>query len=491
MIRKYIKFSAQLTDDKRAFYSIKSYLIVPSPRVDQNTKGGSYKITWKVIPLQLVLLFDDVMMTYQEVLDYLYLSLPMYQRVGNAAIKKDLTNTLILCQQLGDPQHQFRSVHVAGTNGKGSSAHSIAAVLQTAGYKTGLYTSPHLKNFTERIRINGMEMSQEAVIDFVVKHKSLLEEVKPSFFEMTVVLAFDYFAKEQVDIAVVEVGLGGRLDSTNVIHPEVSLITNIGYDHMDMLGDTLAQIAYEKGGIIKPEVPVVIGEKHPETTPVFLKLADERKAPLYFAQEAYAVKTVGLEEGQFAVQVYQGAERVYENLRLALGGYYQKKNLPGILTSLALLQDKGWHIQRDHIILGLGAVTRLTGLKGRWQQLATQPLMICDTGHNAEAFREISAQLASMSYANLHMVLGFSGDKDVEKVFHLLPLQAQYYFCQAQVPRAMDATVLQEKGKQAGLRGEAFATVAAAIQRARDNAQPQDLIFIGGSTFVVAEISEL
>lgn len=430
-------------------------------------------------------------MTYEEVLQYLYNSLPMYQRVGNVAIKKDLTNTIILCNNLQNPQLTFKSVHVGGTNGKGSSAHSIAAVLQCAGYKTGLYTSPHLKDFTERIRINGEPISKEAVISFVVQNKNLLEQVQPSFFEMTVIMAFDHFAREAVDVTVIEVGLGGRLDSTNVITPLVSLITNIGYDHTDMLGDTLAQIAFEKGGIIKEGIPVIIGEKHEETIPVFSRLSEQRQAPLFFAQDDYTVEVAHKKGGKWIVNVDKEGQRVFENLELALMGIYQLKNLPGILKTADMLRAQGLRIEKSHIISGLARVTELTGLKGRWQILSDHPLTICDTGHNQEAFRDIVAQMESLPHTQLHWVLGFSADKDVDKVLRLLPPYAQYYFCQAQVPRAMDAPLLQEKGAQLGLMGQAFSTVEAAIQAARQQAERSDIIFIGGSTFVVAEIDEL
>lgn len=430
-------------------------------------------------------------MTYEAVLQYLYNSLPMYQRVGKVAIKKDLANTVALCHYLDNPQLKFKSIHIGGTNGKGSSAHSIAAILQCAGYKTGLYTSPHLKDFTERIKINGEAISRAAVTAFVLQNKGILEQVKPSFFEMTVMMAFDYFAREKVDVAVIEVGLGGRLDSTNVIHPMVSLITNIGYDHTDMLGDTLAQIAFEKGGIIKEGIPAVIGEKQEETTPVFVELAQSRYAPLYFAQDYYHVETASRSGGGSRVNIDRKGEKVYENLMLTLGGIYQLKNLPGILKTIDLLKEQGLKIEKKDVVTGLARVHELTGLKGRWQILPGLPLTICDTGHNQEAFRDIVAQLKSMDYAQLHLVLGFSADKDVEKVLSLLPQSAHYYFCQAQVPRAMDAHLLQEKGNQMGLKGEAFAIVEEALQTARRKADVTDVIFIGGSTFVVAEINEL
>lgn len=430
-------------------------------------------------------------MTYEEVLQYLYHSLPMYQRIGQAAIKKDLTNTLLLSEQLGNPHKHFKSVHVAGTNGKGSSAHSIAAILQSAGYKTGLYTSPHLKDFTERIRVNGEPMPQQAVIQFVAQTKEMLERVQPSFFETTVVMAFDHFAREAVDIAVVEVGLGGRLDSTNIIQPLVSLITNIGYDHTDMLGDTLTKIAFEKGGIIKEGVPVVIGEKQAEILPVFQKLAEERHAPIYIAQDIYDVALLDNTQGINHLRVKQGETPLYEDLTLALHGSYQRRNLPGILQVVQLLKEQGFSIDKEEVMYGLAHVPSLTGLKGRWQQLSTSPLTICDTGHNEEAFRYLVAQLQSMSYNQLHMVFGFSGDKDIQKVLRLLPTDAHYYFCQAQVPRAMPAEQLKQSAETFGLSGNSYATVEEALNQARQQADTHDMIFVGGSTFVVAEIKEL
>lgn len=430
-------------------------------------------------------------MKYEEVLQYLYSSLPMYQRVGQKAIKKDLTNTIALCRYLDNPHLKFNAIHIAGTNGKGSSAHSIAAILQRAGYKTGLYTSPHLKDFTERVRINGVEIPEEEVVSFVVKNKSALEDIKPSFFEMTVAMAFDYFASEHVDVAVIETGLGGRLDSTNIITPLVSLITNIGYDHMDMLGDTLAQIAFEKGGIIKNGIPVVVGEKHEETTPVFEKLSAIKNAPLYFAQDDYSAEVVNMEGGKSKVHIYKKGEKVIDNLSLALGGVYQTKNLPGILKTLELLNDLGYSTDINQVAEGLRFVHELTGLKGRWQILHTQPLTICDTGHNQEAFKDIVAQLNSIHYTRLHMVLGFSADKDVDKLLALLPRDALYYFCQAQVPRAMASEALKNKAQDQGLQGEAYASVEEAFQNACQRANSDDLIFIGGSTFIVAEIKVL
>ncbi|SHO60360.1 bifunctional folylpolyglutamate synthase/dihydrofolate synthase [Algoriphagus zhangzhouensis] len=428
-------------------------------------------------------------MTYQETLDYLFNALPMFQRVGASALKKDLSNTIALCNHLGNPEKKFKSVHVAGTNGKGSSSHSIASVLQAAGFKTGLYTSPHLKSFTERIRINGLEIPEDAVVEFVEENKSFLEELKPSFFEMTVGMAFWYFAKEQVDIAVVEVGMGGRLDSTNVLMPEVSLITNIGMDHVQFLGDTLAAIAGEKAGIIKKNIPVVISKTQEETTPVFVQVSKEQDAPITFADQKWKVEKVEENEGKALYDVI--SSDVKQELGFDLLGNYQKFNLPGILETLVQLKAKGWDISSDAIKAGLTNVTKSTGLKGRWQVLSKGPLTICDTGHNEAGIQEILNQLESYSYDQLWMVLGMVQDKDISKILQLLPKTASYIFCQAKLPRAMKAEELLEKAKLNGLEGTFVPDVNEALNFARKKAGANDLIFVGGSTFVVAEIEEL
>lgn len=408
-------------------------------------------------------------MNYQEAVDFLFGALPMYQRVGKTAFKKDLTNTLRLCETLGNPQEQFRSVHIAGTNGKGSSSHMIASVLQEAGYKVGLYTSPHLKSFTERIRINGRPIPEQRVADFVVANKVAIEDIQPSFFEMTVAMAFDHFAREQVDIAIVEVGLGGRLDSTNIINPEISLITNIGLDHTDMLGDTLAAIAYEKAGIIKAGIPVIIGESHPETAPVFQRIAEDRKSPITFADKL----------------------SVSDNYNLDLKGDYQRKNLVGVITVLDELIKAGWNIPESAIEEGLATVVSNTGLKGRWQVLGNNPLTICDTGHNKEGLQLLVDQIQSQSYHQLYMILGFVNDKNVSEVLKFLPNDAHYVFCQASVPRAMPVALIKDHICQSGLKAEYIPDVNDALNFVRTQAHASDMIFIGGSTFVVAELNEL
>ena len=433
----------------------------------------------------------DGTMTYQEAIQYLYESLPMFQRIGPAAFKKDLTNTLAFCEHLGNPQHAFPSVHIAGTNGKGSSAHCIAAVLQAAGYKTGLYTSPHLKEFTERIRVNGKEIGQSAIINFVESQQAFLETLKPSFFETTVAMAFDYFRQEKVDVAVIEVGMGGRLDSTNVIRPLVSLITHIGFDHMQFLGDTLDKIAGEKAGIIKEGIPVVIGERQPETEAVFINKAHQQKAPVYFAQDRYRAQVDDIIDGQYTINVFRYDALLHKKLPLSLGAHYLLKNLPGILHTLDLLSEKGFRIEEASVKLGLAEVAELTGIKGRWQILRKAPLIICDTAHNQGAIREIAVQLQHLTFDKLFMVLGFSAEKDLSTILPLLPQDAQYLFCQAAIPRALPAQALHEHAQNYGLEGEVFDTVRAAYAKAKAEAKSNDCIFVGGSFFTVAEIDEL
>jgi len=409
-------------------------------------------------------------MNFQQTLQYLYSALPMYQRIGKAAYKKDLANTLRLCDHLGNPHRRLKAVHVAGTNGKGSSAHMLSAILQSAGYKTGLYTSPHLKSFTERIRVDGKEMSEEAVISFVAQHQGIIEEIKPSFFEITVVMAFDYFVRQEVDIAVIEVGLGGRLDSTNVITPEVSLITNISLDHQEMLGQTMSEIAVEKAGIIKNSVPVVIGNRQDETVGVFLQISDDRGSPIIFAEDKI------------------GENSQYE---LDLKGDYQQNNLPGVLSTVNELINEGWQVTDLDIRNGLSNTIALTGLKGRWQTLGVEPLMICDTGHNEDGVRSILDQLLRIPKNDLHIIWGMVDDKDSKSILEMLPKVASYTFCQAHVPRAKDAELLYLEAKASGLVGKVIRDVNEAIADAIQIAEADDVIFIGGSTFVVAEIDNL
>jgi len=423
--------------------------------------------------------------SYQQTLDYLYERLPMFQRIGAAAYKDDLTNTIALCEALNNPERKFKSIHIAGTNGKGSSSHMLAAILQTAGYKTGLYTSPHLKEFTERIKINGEDVSHSFIVDFVNRMKSVLEEVKPSFFETTVAMAFEYFAQQKVDIAVIEVGLGGRLDSTNVITPEVSLITNISWDHANLLGDTLQKIAAEKAGIIKPSIPVVISERQLEVENVFIGKASKEKSPIIFASDKYRLLPLG--NGQFAFSPFAD-EMAYQ---LQLKGDYQQMNLGGVLATIDILKKKGFKISQESISEGLRNTITLTQLKGRWQKLGDHPLVVCDTGHNEGGIKEVIKQISKQKFKTLHIVWGMVNDKDPGRVLALLPKNARYYFCQAKIPRAMNARELKEKASAYELKGEVVEDVNMAIELAKRNSTPEDMIFIGGSTFVVAEIDNL
>lgn len=416
----------------------------------------------------------------------------MFQRVGAVAYKADLTNTISLCSALDNPQLRFKSIHIAGTNGKGSSSHMVAAILQSAGYKTGLYTSPHLKEFTERIKINGVEIDQEYIIDFVNRIKKEIEKIQPSFFEITVAMAFDYFAFHKVDFAVIETGLGGRLDSTNVITPIVSLITNISYDHMDILGYTLPAIAKEKAGIIKEGIPAVISELQAEVEPVFCAKAAEVNADIVFASKIFSTKEkVNAKDSSLTLDVYDQGELVFSNLNPELKGDYQKKNIPGVLMSIKVLQKLGYRITTQNIQNGIENVIKLTGLKGRWQKLGESPLIICDTGHNVDGLKDVVHQIRAQKFKNLFIVLGMVKDKDISNVIRLLPREAYYFFCQATIPRALEAKFLAEKAKAAGLQGEVVQDVNKAIAAAKSKAGKEDFIFIGGSTFVVAEIDNL
>ena len=433
-------------------------------------------------------------MTYAETLDYLFNALPMFQRVGASAYKADLTNTLSLCGHLGNPQETFKTIHVAGTNGKGSTSHALASVFQAAGYKTGLYTSPHLKSFTERIRIDGKEITEEDVVEFVANNRAFLDELQPSFFEMTVGMAFWYFAKESVDIAVIEVGMGGRLDSTNVIHPELCVITTIGYDHTQFLGNTLPLIAGEKAGIIKQGVPVVISQTQKETQAVFSEQAAAKQAAIVFADQVWEVTKLPESENPSIQQLANFKVRSSDgefNLKFGLNGDYQRFNLPGILEAVKLLRNQGWDLSDKALQVGLESISEQTGLKGRWQLLQVNPIILADTGHNEAGIGEVVNQLKKYSYSKLWMVIGMVNDKDISKVLDLLPKEANYIFCQASIPRAMDAHELARKGNEKGLIGQVIPTVSEALEFARKNASPDDLIFVGGSTFVVAEIENL
>lgn len=404
-------------------------------------------------------------MTYQEALDWMFVQLPMYQRQGAAAYKKDLSNTLLLAGHLNHPERNFKSIHIAGTNGKGSSSHMLASVLQEAGYKVGLYTSPHLKDFRERIKINGSEIPEPYVVDFINKHKSFFEANQLSFFEMTVGLAFQYFSEEEVDFAIVEVGLGGRLDSTNILTPEVSVITNIGLDHTQFLGDTLEKIAFEKGGIIKEGVPVVVGEYHQQTFPVFSELANQKAAVLYSAFEL--------------------VDSDYES---DLQGSYQQHNIKTVVQTVEVLRTQGYQIAESDLVAGLQNVVSNTGLLGRWQVLSTAPKTICDTAHNKEGLSYTMEQLKNERFENLHIVLGVVSDKDLDAVLPLFPKQARYYFCQPDLGRALDVHQLEKEAVKYQLSGTVYKSVREAYSAAQKSASIHDCIYIGGSTFVVAEV---
>lgn len=429
------------------------------------------------------------MMTYEQTIDYLITRLPMFSHIGAAAYKKDLTNTIRLCQFLGNPQHTFKSVHIAGTNGKGSTSHMLAAVLQTAGYKTGLYTSPHLKDFRERFRINGELIDKDYVVGFVERIKPMIDEVEPSFFEITVAMAFDYFARQQVDIAVIEVGLGGRLDSTNVITPEVSVITNIGWDHMNILGNTLELIAFEKAGIIKPGIPVVVGEATPSIKAVFEQTAAEKNAPVIYANEKRYPADWQYQHHELVIQVASKTSDDRQTYKLDLPGYYQTKNCITVLEVIHQLQQAGWTIPEATIEKGLHQTKKITGLHGRWEIVHQHPVVVLDVGHNEDGFRQIAAQLELTEYHHLHIVMGMVKDKEIDKALALLPKEANYYFTRAQIPRALPEDQLMEKANSFGLTGHSFPDVNTALREALHKADKNDLILVCGSVFVVGEVT--
>jgi len=427
-------------------------------------------------------------MKYTQTIDYLFTRLPMFSKIGAAAFKKDLTNTISLCKFLGDPQTKFKSIHIGGTNGKGSTSHMLAAIFQTAGYKTGLYTSPHLKDFRERIKINGDMIAEDFVIDFVEKIKPLIEEKEPSFFEITVAMAFEYFAQQHVDIAIIEVGLGGRLDSTNIILPELSIITNIGYDHMNMLGNTLDKIAYEKAGIIKKNIPVIIGEDQPAIHQVFVDKALQENAPLHFADKDRFVADWKFEKHELVAEVTSTHSNEKQYYHLDLTGIYQLKNLVTVLEAFNMLQQRGFSIAAVHIQKGLRQVKKLTGLHGRWETIHENPSIVIDVGHNEEGIRQIVRQIEITDHEALHIILGMVKDKEIEKILALLPKYGNYYFTKAQIPRALPEDELAQKAKTIGLSGNHYPNVQSALQAAIHHANKKDLIIICGSVFVVGEV---
>ena len=420
--------------------------------------------------------------TYEETIEFLYSNLAVYQHIGPKAYKKDLSNTLTLCEYLDNPHQKFYSVHVAGTNGKGSSSHMLAAILQASGYKTGLYTSPHLKDFRERIKINGIEIEKDFVVDFVNRMLETIARVEPSFFELTVAMAFQYFAEKKIDIAIIEVGLGGRLDSTNVINPLTSLITNIGYDHMDILGNTLTEIAREKAGIIKKRKPAVISERQIEIENVFKHKAEAEEAPLIFASDE--IEIVPQDYNSLKVKERNQPEYI---ISPELKGHYQNRNIKGVIETARQLEKMGYKISTDSIVEGINKTISFTGLKGRWQKLQDRPLVIADTAHNAEGIFEVVKQIKKTPYKALKWVFGMVKDKSPDKILSILPKNAFYYFCQAKIARAMDATDLQKSALEKGLSGTVVTDVKEALQKAISDSEPDDLIMIGGSTFVVGE----
>lgn len=429
-------------------------------------------------------------MTYQQTIDYLFTTLPMFSRMGSAAFKKDLTNIIALCEYLDNPHQKFKSVHIAGTNGKGSVSHMIAAVMQTAGYTTGLYTSPHLKDFRERIRVNGEMIAEEEVVQFVEKIKPAINSIEPSFFEITVAMAFYFFARQKVDIAIVEVGLGGRLDSTNIILPEVSVITNIGWDHMNMLGNSLEEIAAEKGGIIKEGIPVVVGEKNAATSLVFKKIAAKKNAPLYFAEDYFSVLHYQIHTTYLDVTVQNKEQNKTTNYQLDLPGIYQTKNILTVLEVMDILQHRGWNISDSSIEQALAQVKKLTGLHGRWEVIHEHPTVALEVAHNEDGVKQILAHLQQISYRQLHIIFGMVKDKPTDSILKLLPKEAHYYFTAAHIPRALDAATLQQSASAFGLKGTIYEDVNAALQQAIHTAIPDDLIIVCGSIFLVAEVDK-
>ena len=430
-------------------------------------------------------------MNYKQVLDFMFSQLQMYQRIGAAAYKADLNNTIAICDILDNPQRHIKSVHIAGTNGKGSVSHLMASVLQEAGYKTGLFTSPHLKDFRERIKVNGKQIPKRFVIDFVNKYYNNFNEIKPSFFEMTTGLAFDYFKKENVDISVIETGLGGRLDSTNIINPELSVITNITLDHINLLGNTVQKIAFEKAGIIKKGTPVIIGETQKEIKKIFKIKAENENAEMIYADKTYdllSFKSAKLDSKYIQMVIKSLISDEIYKVSCPLKGNYQKKNVITALCAVNKLRVNGYSISDENITKGFRNVIKNTGLKGRWQILSRNPLTVCDTGHNVAGISEIVKQLKTLKYNRLHFVLGMVNDKDINGVLELLPKDAVYYFCSPDIPRGLNAIELFDKAKNHNLNGKVFNSVGDALKSARNSAGNNDMIFIGGSSFVVAEV---
>ncbi|MCK4664486.1 MAG: bifunctional folylpolyglutamate synthase/dihydrofolate synthase [Bacteroidales bacterium] len=428
-------------------------------------------------------------MNYSETLNFLFNQLPVFQRIGKAAYKADLNNTIALDNYFECPHKNFKSIHIAGTNGKGSVSHMLASILQTAGYKVGLYTSPHLKDFRERIMINGKKIPEKNVVEFVNNNQEIIKKISPSFFEMTVAMTFNYFSENKIDIGIIEVGLGGRLDSTNIIYPELSVITNISYDHTEFLGNTIEKIAYEKAGIIKKNIPVIIGEKSGLTKQIFVNKAKNCGSSIYFAEDeydaGYSVLTIN---NMQSFNVKKNGKLFYENIETDLLGLYQKQNIITTLKSVDILNKNGFHISTDDLYKGLKNVVKNTALKGRWQILGNNPFIICDTAHNVAGISIVLDQIKATAHNKLHFVFGVVNDKKIDKILSLLPKDAIYYFTKANIPRALDETKLEESAVKFGLMGKTYPIVIEAFYNAKKNADKNDIIFVGGSTFVVAEV---
>ncbi len=428
-------------------------------------------------------------MNYNEVLSYLYSQLPMFQRQGKIAYNAKLDNSLAMDEYFGFPHKNFKSIHIAGTNGKGSVAHILASVLQEAGFKTGLYTSPHLKDFRERIRVNGMPVPESKVIDFVEHNKELLEKTEPSFFEMSVAMALKHFSDEEVDVAVIETGMGGRLDSTNIITPVLSVITNIGMDHSIYLGNSLEKIAYEKAGIIKPGVPVVVGETGKETDHIFVGKASETGSEIVFADRVFSSEYSLMSlDGLQIMNIEKRGGEGYPELKIDLEGIYQRRNVITALQVVEKLNEIEFEISRESLYKGMKLVRKNTGLRGRWEVIDNDPLIVCDTGHNREGLVLVMKQIRQTAWKNLHMVIGMVNDKDLTNILPLFPAEADYYFCRPDIPRGLDSEILKEKATVYKLAGESYGSVKAALDAAKQQADKQDMIFVGGSTFVVAEV---
>jgi dihydrofolate synthase/folylpolyglutamate synthase len=429
-------------------------------------------------------------MTYNETLEYLYTQLPMFTRIGEAAYKKDLHNTVALCEALGNPHLHFKSIHVAGTNGKGSTCHMLAAIFQQAGYKTGLYTSPHIKEFGERIRINGEKIQEYFVVDFVERTKAQSDSIQPSFFELTVAMAFDYFAQEKVDIAIIETGLGGRLDSTNIISPILSVITNIGFDHMNLLGNSLQEIAWQKAGIIKKNTPAVVGEVLPETHSIFAQEATEKEAALFFAEDRFEIEEISPSHNLLTCRINDLQTKTEETITIDLNGSYQAKNLCTVMLAVDLLNKQGYQITKKTVQQALEKVKTITGISGRWDIVQENPRVIHDVAHNKDGIKQVISQLKNdYPNSNIHFVLGFVKDKDVEQVLPLFPENASYYFTNAHIPRALPHQELKTLATSKNLRGESFDDVNEAIEAAKKASAAKDVIMVCGSFFIIGEIA--